>query len=187
MPLDKSTIRLLELKCGFLVNTPVGAERLAADIESVTGERLSVNTVKRLTGVIESDVKPRVFTLDLIARYLGFDSRLSLEIYIGYGSSSFGKTGKITDVSRLAPGKRLLLAWAPGRRVVLEHLGDTRCRVVESENSKLLAGDLLTLRQVAPGFPLLVADVERNGEDLGPYSAARETGLSRAEVLRSKP
>lgn len=58
MALSKIVVKLLELKAGFSVDTPAGAERLMVAIERETGERISINTVKRLTGVIDYDGDP---------------------------------------------------------------------------------------------------------------------------------
>ena len=49
-------------------------EYLALDIESVTGEHIGVNTLKRLLGFIDDEREPRPSTLDIIARYLDFEN-----------------------------------------------------------------------------------------------------------------
>ncbi len=54
------------------VTTPAGASVLALDIEKKTGCCLGLNTVKRLVGVIPSDVTPRRTTLNVLANYLGY-------------------------------------------------------------------------------------------------------------------
>lgn len=76
------------MKAGFDVTTAAGATMLANDIESKTGERLAANTIKRLVGVIPYNNKPRITTLNIIARYLGWPSWESL--MNDHRSSAFG-------------------------------------------------------------------------------------------------
>lgn len=49
---------LLSRKAGVDVATPAGSDVLRHDIESATGQLLSLNTVKRLTGVIPYNCAP---------------------------------------------------------------------------------------------------------------------------------
>jgi len=61
--------------------------------------------------------------------------------------------------------------------VTLEYTGDNHFRVIESEHSKLLAGDLLTLTHIVRDYPLLVSRVERDGQDLGAFTAGKAQGI----------
>ena len=56
-------------------------EYLALDIESVTGEHIGMNTLKRLLGFINDEREARISTLDVIARYLGFENCHHLRRY----------------------------------------------------------------------------------------------------------
>ena len=47
---------------------PSDAAQLALDIETVTGEHVGVNTMKRLLGMIDDEREPRVSTLNIVAR-----------------------------------------------------------------------------------------------------------------------
>ena len=72
MILNRLILEKLSEKIGQDVTTPAGASVLQLDIESVTGESLSLNTVRRLVGVIQSEkLTPRRTTLNLIANYIG--------------------------------------------------------------------------------------------------------------------
>ncbi|MDE5807494.1 MAG: hypothetical protein K2H76_05205, partial [Muribaculaceae bacterium] len=65
---------LLSKQANCDVTTPHGANILRNDIEARTGENLSINTIKRIVGVIKSDSSPRLSTRDILARYLGFEN-----------------------------------------------------------------------------------------------------------------
>ena len=72
MILNRLILEKLSEKIGQDVTTPAGASVLQLDIESVTGESLSLNTVRRLVGVIQSEkLTPRRTTLNIIANYIG--------------------------------------------------------------------------------------------------------------------
>ena len=62
----------LKQKSGVDFQDPSDAAQLALDIETVTGEHVGVNTMKRLLGMIDDEREPRVSTLNIVARYLGF-------------------------------------------------------------------------------------------------------------------
>lgn len=184
MALDGIVIGLIKQKTGYPVDTPAGAERLMADIEKETGERISINTIKRLTGVIDYEGRPRTYTLDIVARFIGFESWKKLHAYTSLGTSEFKYSGVIIEVKRTPVGTIFELTWAPDRTVRLQHLGDSYCRVIESINSKLAVDDILSIWQIAPGFPLLADSVTRDGINLGHYTAATDTGLTSMKILQ---
>ena len=174
--------RLLEEKAGYDPGTPHGAEKLQKDIATATGESLSVNTLKRLTGVLPYEGEPRASTLEILARFVGLQSAKALETVLKGTSSDFNLPDNFIDVKRLPTGQMLILEWSPGRRVVLRHLEGEEYLVEEAENSKLRTGDKIKLGYVAEGYPLIAADVVRNGKSLGEYSAARDEGITRVSL-----
>lgn len=183
MKLNTTVISMLGASAGCDVTTPAGAMKLQLDIHARTGELLSVNTVKRLTGVIDYAGEPRVTTLDIVARYLGHDSWQTLAAVVNNRVSRFGGDSPFVDAAALPADSRMELAWEPGRRVVARHLGRGLYRVESVTAAKLAAGDLMRLSQLAPGFPLVASSVVRDGADLGVYTAADELGLTLVDVL----
>lgn len=172
-------IELLAGKAGRDVRTASGSEWLCHDIVSVTGQNLSANTVKRFTGVIGGgELSPSVPTKDIIAQYLGFEDYRALERHILSGTSQFGEAEGLVDVGSLSAGTRLVVRWSPDREIRLRRLESGDCLVEAAANSKLRAGDRLTIAQVMTGYPLIVKEVVRNGESLGPYSASPEYGVT---------
>lgn len=178
MKLHPAIIKALNEKVGMDVTTADGASRLRNDIESATGEYLSLNTVKRLTGVIAYGSEPRTATLDIIADYLGYGSHLMMMAAVHGCTSSFGGHDGMIEVSKLPVGTRIEMVWEPDRRVSIVHIGEGVCRVDYAVNSKLAEGDLLTLSQLADQFPLLVTNVRRDNRDMGPFTAGRQKGVT---------
>lgn len=162
------------MKAGFDVTTAAGATMLANDIESKTGERLAANTIKRLVGVIPYNNKPRITTLNIIARYLGWPSWESL--MNDHRSSAFGGRNPFFTTKKLR-NTIVKFKWEPDREITLIHLSRTKYKVLESINSQLQAGDILCIDLLADKCPFFAKDVIRNGEHLGTYAAATENGI----------
>lgn len=152
-------------------------EYLALDIESVTGEHIGVNTLKRLLGFIDDEREPRTSTLDVIARYLGFDNWDVLSIYDNKSNSSFESSSEEIRVSELSEGQCVQVSYLPDRRLVMAYQGNGHFLVQMSENSKLLVGDELTITHMVQGYPLLVTEVIRDGKSLGSFTAGKAQGI----------
>lgn len=165
-------------KAGVDVSTPAGSEWLRNDIEKVTGESLSINTIKRITGALEYEGSHRTMLLDIIARYLGYSSWSLLDQVLQEKTSFFSEENDALTLEKLPQGQLVEIRWDPDRRVLLRHKGDKIFTVIESSNSKLQEGDNLTLSQLAPGFPLYASDVTRDGISLGTYTAASINGVN---------
>lgn len=177
MTFDSVTIKLLNERAGYDVTTVDGATKLSCDIETVTGEHLGLNTVKRLVGVLPYESSPRQTTLDIIASYLNYPSWKILRDEINQRISRFNAENPFIELSALLAGEKLRLCWSPGRVIEISHRGNGIFEVTKSVNSRLSAGDILNLSQIAVGFPFVAKEVIRNNESLGCYSAADKTGL----------
>lgn len=176
-------IELLKKRAGYDVTTPYGSSMLQKDIELKTGQRLGLNTVKRLVGLIEYKSESRQDTLDIIASYLEFKSWDNLLSYINDKVSSFDSLDSILDLEILPKGKSLQIEWDPGRKIILQHLGCGEYLTLESINSKLKKGDLVSLSQISIGFPLVVKRVIRNNEYIGNYKAAIDSGITGFKIF----
>lgn len=183
MKLNKILIKMLSEKTGRDVTTLSGTSYLRNDIESSIGENLSLNTVKRLTGTLPYDSEPRQSTLEIIARYLGFKSWELLSDYINNKISEFNPTPGFIELTTQPIGREVIIAWQPGRKLLIRHIGNGDYEVVKAENSKLLPGDILSLSQIGIGFPFIVKQVTRNGRIMGNYMASPLEGLSSIELI----
>ena len=168
---------LLKQKSGRDFRLSADCEYLALDIESVTGEHIGVNTLKRLLGFIDDEREPRTSTLDVIARYLDFDKWDVLSIYDSRSNSSFETSAEEIRVSDLSVGKCLQISYLPDRQIELEYLGASRFRIRKSVNSKLRAGDEISVTHIIQGYPLLVSEVFREGRPLGSFTAGKAQGI----------
>ena len=170
--------KLLQERCGRELRLSSDCDFLALDIESQTGEHVGVNTMKRLLGFIADERHPRTSTLDLVARYLGYESWAVLTTLDDRSNSSFTPTDGELRSTDLPEGAKVEIAYLPDRRVLMEHRGGGLFVVLSSANSKLEVGDELTIQHFVRGYPLLVADVIRNGRSMGSFTAGKTNGLT---------
>lgn len=185
MKLERCIISKLEKKIGRNLDVPAACEVLSNDIFSKTGELISVNTLKRLVGIIPYQSSPRLQTLNIIAYYLGASDWRQLCMDIEDEISGFGNDPGVESAS-LPDGSTVELRWSPGRRVLLLHKFADDFIVMESEGSKLRVGDCLRVRNIIEGFPLLARNLMRDGIVIGDYSAAKEYGLESVKVGRTE-
>lgn len=135
MKLPDNIIMLLSRKAGVDVATPTGSDVLRHDIESATGQLLSLNTVKRLTGVIPYNCAPRPDTLKIIARYMGYPSWRLMEADSEGNVSLMGAPEGSVYPSGLLPGAVVEVTWEPGRRVTLRREPEGTFVVLEAEQT----------------------------------------------------
>lgn len=152
---------------------------LEASIYEKTGEHLGLTTLKRLLGFVDYNSLPRKSTLDILSRYAGFQDYDSLKKIhdIETATSAFTTIERV-DSEDLDEGQKLTIRSRPDRVINLEYTGRDKYHVLNSQGSKLKTGDILTIRQIAKGFELIVTDVERDGESLGSYIAAQNGGIT---------
>ena len=183
MKLPFHIVELLKRKSGNGLRLPSDCELLSLDIESKTKVRIGATTLKRLLGFAHDERTPHAATFDAIARYLGYahwDELLAIE---DTDNSDFEAPEGELRSADLQTGSSVEIAWLPDRRLVLRYLGDCHYHIMESENSKLQAGDEVEVLSFVLHHPLLVLQVWRNGQSLGQFTAGRISGLSSVRVI----
>lgn len=177
-------IELLSRRLGKEIRYPADCEVLSYDIEQKINQHIGVTTLKRLLGFVKDVKQPRWSTLDIVAQYLGFDSynKLLKSLLSRDNISGFEEINELRpDMLQIAD--RLALTYSPGRRLLLEYIGDNRFRVVESDNSKLEAEDEIAVSCFLLHHPLYVGEVLRRGCALGSYIAAKISGLASITLI----
>jgi hypothetical protein len=178
MKLPFHIVQLLKSKSENELRQPSDCEFLSLDIESKTGVRIGATTLKRLLGFAQDERTPHGSTLDVIAHYLGYAHWDELSKIEDMGNSDFDAFDNEVRSGDLHPGVCVEITYLPDRKVRFLYLGNRRYRVVESQNSKLQAGDEVEILNFVLHHPLLVINVWRSGESLGHFTAGRVSGLS---------
>lgn len=157
---------------------------LAGQIYEKAEAKLGINTLKRLLGTIDDNhVQARQSTLNAIAKYLGSDNWPLLLINLSHGSSSFDRVEGELLSADLTVGQVVKVTYLPNRELSFSYLGEEQYEVIESLNSKLQQGDIVTISSFVEHYPLIVRRVVRHDKDLGSYSAARAAGLATISLL----
>lgn len=170
----------VEKKYGKRVATSADFDSLADNVQECTGEGLSSSTLKRLWGYVNLNPKPRMSTLDILSRYLGFrDFNAFCEDLVKNNTVASGFFNSVALTSSdLKKGARIQVGWLPNRVVTLLYLGNNTYEVQESRNSKLMVGDRFELENIVVGYPLYIPRIMRNGEYTPAFVAGCNEGIS---------
>lgn len=174
----------VENKYGRRIATTTDFESLSFVIEHQTGEQISSSTLKRLWGYVSLNPTPRIATLDILARFVGYKNFKAfcegLMESKAFVSTFF--TSRYQTVAELATGVDVTIGWAPNRLVRLNYLGDFQFEVLSSENSQLMPGDRFEMSEIIIGYPLYISRILRNGEYTPSYVAGSNKGINLLKV-----
>jgi len=181
--LSPITVKQIVDKFGKPIRYPLDCVALSVMIENETGERISTNTLKRLLGFIDESREPRLFTLDTIAKYLGFDNWDIYWLSINKtGNSEFGKLEEI-NVSELQVNDKIEFHYSPDRIVTIQYSGESLFEVIKAQNSKLVVDDQIEVKHFFLNYPLYINDVIRKGSHLGSFTAGKVSGITMLKKL----
>lgn len=173
----------VEDRYGQAVNSPADFAGLCDQLALVQGEQISVSTLKRVWGYVRGYATIRMSTLNILSRYAGCrDWRDFCDTLTNPDVSSF-PTGDVVALSTLRVGESVEVTWSPGRRIVVQNLGQGRMRVVESHRSKLAVGTTFSCAGFVNGEQLILTQVETAGTDLSlTYVCGKRGGIT-ARIL----
>jgi hypothetical protein len=147
----------VEERFGKPIRYAKDCEILSASIQAFTGEKISCSTVKRLFGLIESDNEPRLYTLDIIAQYLGYINYDHLLQEFNPNKSDLGQSIERITSNDLKIGDTIRLKYAPNRFLAVNYLDDCIFKIVESNDPKILKDELLVFNNVGKFLPLFAS------------------------------
>ena len=182
MTLPFHIIEMLRRRSANDLRRASSCDVLALDIESKTGQHIGSTTLKRLLGFVSDDRKTYQSTLDIVAAYLGFSCWEELVAIEPTGNSGFDKMLQEVQADNLPVGEYVRIPYLPDREVLLRYLGNTRFRVVESLNIKLLTLDEIQVSSFILNYPLHASHVWRAGTDLGTFTAGATGGLTQITI-----
>lgn len=178
-------LKEVEQKYGREVRTSTDFETLSVVIERDINEYLSSSTLKRLWGYVSLKPAPRIATLDVLCRFIGYPSftayREALKANPAFESGFF--TATCITSAELKAGESVRIGWAPNRLVTLLYEGDDCFTVTQSENAKLQADDRFRATQFLLGYPLFIDHLDRADGPTPSYVAGKTGGLNHLEKL----
>lgn len=156
---------------------PKDCEALAQHISHHCKTRISGSTLRRLYGFVKGVREPRLYTLDIIAQYLGYKSWEQL-------LHSFEKEERQSEkiIERLSPqqvkaGQVVEICYEPKKVIELKKQGNT-FHVVSSNEKKLQLNDEVQFKQLELHYPLTFTHVIRQGSSVGRLQVATVSGVT---------
>lgn len=155
--LSKLIQEKIERRFGKPIRYAKDCEILAMSILAFTGEKISCSTVKRLFGLIESDNEPRLYTLDVIAKYLGYINYDNL--LQEFNTNRVDVNGSIETIttSDLILGDTIRFKYAPNRFVAANYMEDCIFKIIDSNDPKIQKDELLVFNNVGRYLPLFAS------------------------------
>ena len=170
----------IEVALGREMNTPKDFDFLRECIFSRLNVWVSTTTLKRIWGYLKDDVQPRQGTLDILARFIGFDGYENFLHSMAEGvvlPSSPVMSRRISVQDDLKEGDRLRLFWQPNRICELLYQGNLVFKVLSSSNTRLQTGDTFKCSLVIEGEPLYLDNLVQGGQEPMAYVCGKKSGV----------
>ena len=133
----------IETKLGESLRRTV-YKRLSLAIYDSTKINISESTLQRIWGYVSSSEKVNEETLDILSKYIGYDSWQSFKKEVmdsDENDSNILNQDHSVSTSELQIGDILQLGWQPNRYCEIRYCGENKFEVTHSENAKLQVGD----------------------------------------------
>lgn len=170
----------LEQRMGQQLQSPADFQLLIQQIWEKQHAVLSLSTIKRLWGYVESNGEPRLSTLNTLAKFLDFADwnayLVALEQRGGTESAMF--TGEGIQTADLQAGDRIAVAWQPNRQCTFRYLGDNQFVVDSSKNAKLQQGTTFSAVRFTIGHPMYLDNILLADGTRTSYVAGKRNGLT---------
>ena len=170
----------LEQRMGQQLQSPADFQLLIQQIWEKNHAVLSLSTVKRLWGYVESNGEPRLSTLNTLAKFLDFADwnayLVALEQRGGTESAMF--TGEGIHTADLQAGDRIAVAWQPNRQCTFRYIGDNQFVVEESKNAKLQRGTTFSASRFMISQPMYLDNILLADGTHTSYVAGKRNGLT---------
>ena len=159
------------------VRYPRDCEPLALHIKEVCGSGLSASTLRRLFGFVNGANEPRLYTLDIIAEYLGYKGWEQLLASLIQQDCEPEPVIEKLYTKQVKAGQVIRLTYEPARVVEIKRKGPAYL-VVSSNEKKLLLNDVVDFRLIELHYPLTFTSVTREGKSIGRVQVATVSGVT---------
>lgn len=145
------------------------------------GEGVSVTTLKRCWGYVDVPMMPRLHTLDVLARYLGYQNFkhfVDANGALNDDQVSGPVLGTILNPAQdLKVNDRVMLTWQPGRVCVIRYMGDKHFVVERSEHTRLQPGNTFCCGVIIEGEHLYLTNLVMDDRKPTGYMCGKLTGV----------
>ena len=175
--LSKLIKQKIEERFGQAVRYPKDCDRLASHISEVCRATLSASTLRRLMGFVSGMNEPRLYTLDVIAAYLGYKGWAELLDSFVHEYCEPEPVIETLGAEQVKNGQVISLAYEPGKHVELEKVGVV-FKVLATNDKKIQSNDVVDFRIVKRHYPLTFTTVTRDGKSIGRVQVATVSGIT---------
>lgn len=172
----------IEEAMGRTLLAPKDFDLLSERIFARVGEMVSRNTLKRIWGIMDEGREPRLSTLSILARFVGyadfsaFVNNANKPDDVEDSSTPFmGR--RLSIIDGLTPGDHLRLTWQPGRVCDVVYNGSLHFRVTHSENTRLKEGDTFLCGIIIEGQPLYLDQLQQGKKPPTAYICGKSGGV----------
>ncbi len=151
-----------EQALGMPVRTPKDFDLLSSKIYEKTHEQINSFTLKRFYGYIDRGRCSRA-TLDILCRFVGYGDWLDFVQKKKEENASESSSEEMTNMltaEQLHVGDLIKLTWQPNREVLVRYIGDDNLTILDSQNSKLRAGEVYQCHAIVNKLPLVLKGVK---------------------------
>ncbi len=171
----------IERALGKELRTPKDFEILHERIYNRLHIFISATTLKRVWGYLEDGVQSRQGTLDILARFIGFqdyeDYETNASTYKHGLQSSPVMSRKLNVDEELKTGDRLRITWHPERVCEVTYLGKLNFRVDNSKNTRIKKGDIFQCSLFIEGEPLYIDNLIQDNQPPVAYVCGKKSGI----------
>ena len=179
-PEIQSLRRDIEQRMGVALQSPADFERLLQQIWDKQHSVLSLSTIKRVWGYVESSGAPRISTLNTLSQFLDYTDwnayLVALEQRKESESGMF--MGEGVRALDLQVGERIEVTWQPNRHCVFRYMGDNQFVVEEAQNAKLQVGNTFYAVCFMIGQPMYLDNLLLADGTCTSYVAGKRHGLT---------
>lgn len=172
-------IDAVERSVGRQMVSPRDFDWLSEAIQSRLHTTVSASTLKRLWGYVDNPFQPSQYTLNVLARFVGYDGweQFAGQRPAGKVPSDRILTDRVNVPNDLVVGDRLRLAWAPDRVCDIRYLGGLRFVVEASQATRLQPGDTFDCGLIIDGEPLYLDNLLQPGCEPSVYVCGQVSGI----------
>ena len=170
----------IEQQVGQHLQSPADFQLLIQQIWEKQHAVLSLSTIKRLWGYVESNGEPRLSTLNTLAKFLDFADWNAYLVAIEQrgGTESAMFTGEGIQTADLQAGDKVAVAWQPNRQCTFRYLGDNQFVVENSKNAKLQQGTTFSAVRFMISQPMYLDNILLTDGTRTSYVAGKLNGLT---------
>lgn len=177
----------IEQHIGLKLQSPNDFQQLIQQIWSTQHRILSLSTVKRLWGYVESNASPRISTLNILSQFLSYTDwnayLVALEQRTESESALF--EGEVIRSTELTEGDLVEVSWLPNRMCIFRYLGNNHFVVEEVKHAKLHVGDTFNAVAFVIGKPMYLDQLALQDDTITSYVAGKKNGITSVKVINS--